>query len=316
MPTPPRPPAADLEVLDPSSVRRRVAVRPGMCGPTTLFASQLGDWTWETVSALCGTDVLRARDAAGAPAYLAFSYLRIRGAPALQAGRLRFGDRLEVVSRVFGLGSESVLTLHRLRPDGAGAAAGLEPAEFYEHPDPGSLYVESYNRWVSRGREESNLGLVRASPPEFRTAHLPVLPERHSPRVPCWHARAYHAFPDTADPAYLAAHDELRVPYAIDPARDVNGAGLIHFAAYFAIVDGALARLFRRRGGDARAFLKRRVVDQRVCFLANAEVDARLTVTLRPRRRAGGGERVEAVVCERGGGVIAVAAVELAGEAA
>src|SRR5215472_14494696 len=93
-----------------SSVYRRVTVKPAMSGRNSLFVGQIGDWTWDAVTALCGTNVFNATNASGAPTYLAFYYFHLRGSPVLHSAGLTFGDRLEVVSTPFNFGSESILT--------------------------------------------------------------------------------------------------------------------------------------------------------------------------------------------------------------
>nr|WP_218893099.1 LnmK family bifunctional acyltransferase/decarboxylase [Streptomyces sp. 1331.2] len=163
---------------------RTELIRPGMCGHNSLFAGQVGDWTWDAVGEACGTDVLRARSAAGTPAYLSFYYYRVRGSRRFHLRSPAFGDELHVASRVFGFGSESVLTLHRISRSPEAAAEPIEPEGFYAFADPDSLYVENFNRWVSRTAEGSNEGLARSSPPDFRYRHLPVVPEEYSPGTP------------------------------------------------------------------------------------------------------------------------------------
>ena len=92
-------PAEDaFEAVDAKSVYRRVTVKPAMSGHNSLFVGQIGDWTWDTVTALCGTNVFTATNASGAPTYLAFYYFHLRGSPVLHSAGLTFGDRLEVVS--------------------------------------------------------------------------------------------------------------------------------------------------------------------------------------------------------------------------
>lgn len=305
-----------LERLDESTVARTERVTPGMCGPNSLFAGSLGDWTWDAVSAVCGIDVYDARDRDGRPAYLSFSYFRIRAGHALHPLGLRFGDRLEVVSRVFGQGSESVLTLHRVRrPDGT-APRSIEPAAFYTGNDPASLYVENFNRWISRSRAHSNRGLTRASPPGFRHRHLPTVPRAHSPRLAYAHAREHGTLLD-ADPAgRTAVVAGFTVDYPVEASRDLNGVGLLYFATYFSILDWALLRLWRRLGRPGRDFLHRVLLDQRLCYLGNAEADATIRVSLTLWRADAdpGDELVEATLHDTAEGtLLAVAALRMCG---
>jgi probable biosynthetic protein (TIGR04098 family) len=269
------------------SVRRLLVIKPGMCGHNSLLVGQIGDWTWDTVSETCGVDVYTARGVGGQPSYLSFYYFHIRSGTTLDPSALSFGDRLEVTSRVFGFGSESVLTLHRLRRVGPDARAGtngdpgLDPDEFFTAPRPDSVYVQNFNRWISRSRPDSNKALVSCSPAEFEYRHLPTLPKKFSPRLTCGRARAARSFHDPGrDPGWdplIAGYD---VEYPVDITRDLNGVGLLYFASYFSIVDRALLALWRHRGRDDRVFLRRAVLDHQMCYLGNADLDSVLRIRL------------------------------------
>jgi probable biosynthetic protein (TIGR04098 family) len=239
-------------VLDASTVTRTEVVRPAMCGHNSLFAGQIGDWTWDAVSELCDVDVLRARTAAGDPTYLSFYYYRVRGGRAFHLRTPSFGDTLRVTTGLYDFGSESVLALHRIERGGD------------------TLRVENLNRWIARGGSRSNEALVRASPVGFRHRHLPTLPAGHeSPRVACGTARTALTF--RTDTRYADASPPRRLYYPVDPSRDLNGVGLLYFASYFSIVDRALLDLYRGLGRGDAAFLDRVVVDQQLCYLGNAD---------------------------------------------
>ncbi|MFF0626361.1 LnmK family bifunctional acyltransferase/decarboxylase [Streptomyces sp. NPDC004296] len=292
-------PALDIR----QEVKRTITVRPGMCGPNSLFQGQLGDWTWETVSALCGTDVFAARDTAGNPTYLAFYYFRVRGSRTLHQGALTFGDRLTVTSGCYDQGSESVLTLHRLDRTGTpGADRPLDLAEFYDHPREGSLYVENFNRWVTRSTPGSNQDLVKASPPDFRHEGLPALPVRYSPRAVYRRARSEHTFRDRADRGYRPLPGIGLVEHPVDLTRDVNGVGLLYFASYFALADKAALALWRQRDRSDAAFLRRTVLDQKICYLGNADLDSVLVLsaTSRVSTTDPGDELTDVVIRDRG----------------
>ncbi|MFD4953039.1 LnmK family bifunctional acyltransferase/decarboxylase [Streptomyces sp. NPDC058451] len=271
------------------SVGRLVTVKPGMCGHNSLFIGQVGDWTWETVSEVCGTDAFNAVNDRGRPTYLSFYYFRVRSGGQLHSGALTFGDRIETTSRVFGYGSESVLTLHRIRrvPPGSKAKPeqGLDPDEFFAARQPDCLYVQNFNRWVTRSHAGSNEGLITSAPADFRHAHLPHLPAAYSPRAAYGSARVRQTFHDPQDPEWeeLVAADE--VEYPIDITRDINGVGLLYFASYFSIIDGALLKMWRNQGRADRRFLDRTVLDHQLCYLGNADADSVLRIRLRSWRR-------------------------------
>ena len=271
------------------SVGRLLTIKPGMCGHNSLFVGQVGDWTWETVSEVCGTDAFNAVDDRGRPTYLSFYYFRVRSGGRLHVGSLTFGDRLETTSRVFGFGSESVLTLHRIRRVTPGAELkpeqGLDIDEFFAARQPDCLYVQNFNRWVTRHRADSNEGLISSAPTDFQHAHLPQLPAVYSPRVVYGTARSRHTFHDPLDPEWteLVVADEVECP--IDITRDINGVGLLYFAAYFSIIDGALLKMWRNQGRPDRRFLDRTVLDHQLCYLGNADAGAVLRIRLRSWRR-------------------------------
>lgn len=311
------------EVRGTDTLTRREVVRPGMCGHNSLFVGQVGDWTWDAVSALCGVDTLRATDPSGAPTYLSFYYYRVRGSRRFHLRTPSFGDRLRVTSRLFDFGSESILTLHRITPDGGGTPGGerVDVDEFYRFADPDCLYVENFNRWISRSAARSNENLVRSSPVGFRHQHLPGLPERYSPRVACHRARTGLSFLDPA--GYRPEGPPWTVDYEVDISRDLNGVGLLYFASYFALVDWALLRFWRWLGRTDAAFLDRVVLDQQLCCLGNTDGGRILTMTLRrwrpvvatPPGAAGilGAEAFDVVLRERDGGrVLAVCTLHLA----
>lgn len=273
-------------MLDGHSLYRRVTLTPSMCGHNSLFLAQVADWTWETVSTTCGTEMYREKNENGLPTYLSFFYLRIRGGAAVQMHNLTFGDVIDVVTTAFNFGTESMLTLHRItRANGHDAARPVDPSEFYERPDADALYVESLNRWITRSRAASNEALVRSSPLGIATGHLPVLPDRYSPRMAYDLARKAQTFHDPADPDYETLVDEWSIDYTLDGARDLNGVRLIFFASFASIIDSGLLKLWKHLGRGVQSFLDRVVIDRRICYTANAEVDSTVRLTFRAWRR-------------------------------
>ncbi|MDU0291032.1 LnmK family bifunctional acyltransferase/decarboxylase [Saccharothrix longispora] len=297
-----------------TTTSREFVLSPAMCGANSLFVGRLGDWTWNAVSDACGVDALTARNADGEPTYLAFQLFDVRGAD--PAG-FTFGDRIDVRTAVFACGAESVATLHRVAPAGSAGAADptLEPAEFFEDRRPDCLYALNFNRWVSRSAPGSNRGLVRASPPGFTTAHLPELPREHSPRLACAQARQHLTLrdaPTAGEPGFAG----FTTDYRIDPTRDLNGVGLVYFAAYFSIVDGALLAAWRSAGRPDAAFLARRTRTRRLCYLSNVDADTVLSAEVSSSLTGSPGgltdEVVDVVLRDReNGAVVAVACQEL-----
>jgi probable biosynthetic protein (TIGR04098 family) len=269
-------------IADEGTLRRHVLVSPGMCGGGSLVYGRIGDWTWEAVAATCRTNVHAARTAEGHPAYLSFYYYRVRGGNVVHPHGLAFGDELQVTSRVFQFGSQSVLTLHRLAPASLGLAdTALDPAEAYETPHPDCMYAENLNRWISRRDPGSNQALSEVVPPSFVIADLPRLPNQYSPRTLVGRARGAGGFCTPAPAGFAVAGPGRSFRYALDAARDINGAGLLYFAAYFSIFDTALLRLWRALGRSDEQFLQRWVIDQKLGYFGNADPGAVFTITVR-----------------------------------
>jgi probable biosynthetic protein (TIGR04098 family) len=310
-----------FETVGTNSVHRRVTVKPAMSGHNSLFVGQIGDWTWDAVTALCGTNVFSATNASGAPTYLAFYYFHMRSSPSMHSAGLTFGDRLEAVSTLFNFGSESILTLHRIKKDGQGenSAQPIDLEEFYDFPRNDCLYVETFNRWVARSREKSNQDLIKSSPVDFKYAHLCSLPDRYSPRLVCGYARTNNTFHDTQSPDHVCVVNGFHTEYRIDITRDINGVGLVYFAAYFSIIDGALLKLWKHLGRSAQSFLNRVVLDHKLCYFGNADIDSLLRITLKSWRKVGDmGHEVYNVVIEdcETTRVIAVSTMHVQSEAA
>ena len=270
-----------LERADHRILVREVTIRPGMCGHNALFVGQIGDWTWDAVSRLCGINAFRAVDGLGNPTYLSFYFYQMLGDRRFHPRSPTFGDRLQVVSTCYGFGSESVLTLHRIAHADRNVAPQLTAEELFCARQPGCLYVQNVNRWIQRGAS-GNKELYLAAPVGFLNAHLEKVSPELSPRLAYDIARRTGVF---APDAGLGPAGEWMGPYEVDAARDLNGVGLLCFASYFMIADGALAKVWRALGRSDQSFLERIVVDTRVCFLGNAEPGARLAVRL--RRSAG-----------------------------
>jgi probable biosynthetic protein (TIGR04098 family) len=275
------------QLLDGHSLYRRVMLTPAMCGHNCLFLAHVADWTWDTISTTCGTDMYREKNEGGLPTYLSFFYLRMCAGPAIQMHRFTFGDVIDVVTTAFNFGTESMLTLHRVSraSQDSPLPRSVDPFEFYERRDDGCLYLESVNRWITRSRPESNEALVKSSPARIATRHLPVLPDRYSPRLSYDIARKAGTFHDVASPDYEPVVEEYAMDYTIDAARDLNGVGLVFFASFASIIDSGLLKLWRYLGRDVQSFLNRVVHDRRICYTSNAEIDSTLRLTFRSWRR-------------------------------
>lgn len=262
-----------VEAVAGNSLRRQVMMKPSSCGPGNQLVSRIGDWTWDAVSHACHTNVFDARDGEGRPSYLSFYYYHLEGDPDFHLHRPRFGEVLLVSSTCYAFGTESVLTVHRLTmPVEPAGEDAVTAEEFHGRRRPGCLYAMTVNRWVRRG-QSGNVGLCAASPVDFSSGHLPAVPAAFSPRPGYDRARRNLAFDRRPGFEERAA---FTFPYDVDASRDLNGAGLLYFASFFAMADKGLLAHWAFLGRDRHAFLRRKVVGQRLLYLANADPGTRL----------------------------------------
>jgi len=64
-----------------------------------------------------------------------------------------------------------------------------------------------------------------------------------------------------------------------------SGPGILRIL--FSIIDGALLKLWKHLGRSAQSFLNRVVLDHKLCYLGNADIDSVLRITLRSWRKVG-----------------------------
>lgn len=263
------------------SLLRRVRVELSMCGQNALFAARVGDWTWETVARQCGLDVLNARNQAGDRIYLAFSYFHMQASPDVHPLGLAVGDDVDLLSQTYSSGPGAVVVLHRISraghciPDDPGF---LSSGEIHSSPQRDCLYIENLNRWITRG---GSTGLTSSAPAAFDHGHLPALPARHPLRALPSAARRVGSLARVAQPRLYPVAPERTMTYRIDPSRDLNGVGLVYFAAYFSFIDSALLEYSRQMGRPDQSFLRRRLIDHKLCYYGNPDPDATLGIMVR-----------------------------------
>ncbi len=298
--------AEPVRRIDDHTLAREVVVKPGMCGHNALLITRIGDWTWESVALLCELDVFGAADCTGAPTYLSFADYEVLADANFHLRTPTFGDRLQVVSACYRLGSESLLTLHRLALADRSLPERLSLEEFHSARHDHCLYAQNVNRWIRRGGA-CNSDLVSGRPAGLDASHLPPVSPDLSPRGAYDEARRRLRLPGGA----AFRHDQdWTIAYELDPARDFNGVGLLFFASYFAIMDSTLARLWRRLGRTDASFLARAALKTRICYLGNADVGDTLDLSI-SRSTGGGRERFDVRMMEaRSGRPVAIAAAE------
>lgn len=293
-------PTPFAEEQDNSQFVRRLSLWPSMCGGSSRLVSQIGDWTWEMSERFCQANPTRAFAPNGDPTYLSFCYIRLKAGAYMDWNDVGIGDEMEVSSRPYRSGPGGLHTVHRLqRLSRPGAERGtgsdkpeqspplLTVEEAHESLKDHCLYAETYNRWVSRSDPSSNENLIRAAPSLFQNRNLDDLPRHYRAKRFFQVAQEYGSFyVETGSEETLSLPEPIFL-YAIDPTHDVNGVGLLYFASYFAMIDRAFLDAWVTLGGTIREFVSRRVLEQRIVYLGNADFETSLCIHRSLRRIPG-----------------------------
>lgn len=211
----------------------------------------------------CGDAHWQALGRAGArpaDAYAAFTAVRVAGA---ELDRIGEHDRYEIASACGPAGRAQQFGVHELRA--GGALRGR---------------VEMLSTYVRRARDGDNRGIVRAAVPAQPAA--PELAERAQALAE--RSRALRAGGWEPRHGLSAAHRRPAREFRFRPCpnNDYNGARLLYFASYAAIVDRAEWEWF---GADARYA----VADRELAYYGNLDLGGTLSVVLRDARVEGGG---------------------------
>lgn len=264
-----------VAVADPARwVAHRHTAWPSLSAGPAVLVARLGDWTWEQVAQTYAVDVLAARTADHAPAYLSFHYCRYRATPIFHLGSPGFGDCLDVASLVLAAGPQSTLTLHCVTRDGP--PSHMSANDFFAAVPAGELRVEHLNRWITPG-PTSNTQLTATTPVGFNPAGARPVDAPWPGRRRIRRARALTTF---RHDAAVPAGEPCELGYTVDVARDLNAVGLLYFATYHGVVDWAVWRAWSCWGRRNSDFLSRCVVDQELLYLGNADAGSELAVVV------------------------------------
>ncbi|QOT80711.1 Pnap_2097 family protein [Cupriavidus basilensis] len=187
-----------------------------------------GDLHWQGLAALSGQALPEFRDAQGNKAYAAFTAIRLREASLEGLGE---NDGFSVNTQLMRVAGARHFSTHALRRDGDGDGEGDS-----DGPGARRAEVSMVSTFIRRERERDNRSVVRAAfnlpadgPPPAAAAEMGALAKRF--RAGDW---SCHLGLERA--RHVGSHmaEYLPCPYA-----DFNGADLLYFANFQAIVDRA-----------------------------------------------------------------------------
>jgi probable biosynthetic protein (TIGR04098 family) len=246
-----------------------------------------GHLHWSSIAATIGTPLSRLRTIAGGEVYATFYFIEEVFPDGTPIDSFQLDDtlRFRIAQRGFkGIAIEAQILFDRIErlPDLAHDPTPVAPSAGRGiHP-----YVRFGNIFITP--ELGNRQLRVAAPANGDFSRFPVLPNDENPYQL---TRAAHGSGQLGllDHGWEAcgSPDGVEVPYAIDPERDTNGAGLVYFASYFSFMDAAertaaaacAAPEIRDAGG-------RLVQSRRTAYYGNVDVTGRVRTRVSFFRRA------------------------------
>lgn len=233
----------------PGRCRSRARQRLGMqqldaCGLSeTWLQKTCGDRHWQALARLYGRAPQHWSDDAGRRVYAAFGYLRLTGARLSQATE---GRMLTIDSETHAIGRAQAWSRHRVSC--VGNAIGCL--------DLVSVFVGRSDGVSNRSVQRVDLGAVEAP--------APMAAESIQARAKALRAEALRLRPCGDAPV---AH------FAPCPRGDYNGAGLLYFASFTALVDRAMWQMGRLSMHDM-------VLERECAFVGNLDLGQSLCVSL------------------------------------
>jgi probable biosynthetic protein (TIGR04098 family) len=244
--------ASEQGVQIPGHARREFVVNMPQMAQAGLAESwlfkEIGDLHWQLITDFLGTSSRNIRDAEGNRLYATFTRIRLDMPDSLRS--VRENDPLVLDSRLERYGGSVFFGHHRIGENGR------------------ALTMSTFARYGERG---NNTSLMKGTP---------VIPDPDA--VP-----SLDSFPE-AGVEYRTRRAEMpsetifECDYEIQPPHDLNGVGLLYFAAYPTIFDLCLERAERETTGR-RLLLDTSTQSKDLLYFANSEPDERLLFRLHKR---------------------------------
>jgi probable biosynthetic protein (TIGR04098 family) len=231
--------APDAPLLSPTHSRRRYTINmPQMAlsglGEGWLF-KEIGDIHWNLISRFLAQSSSRITDSEGDRLYATFTRILLKVQPYLQG--FSENDPLEIESRLRRYGASMYFCDHSVRTLAASCNA---------------ITMSTFAKYGEKGK---NTTLIKGTPTIPNPETLPSEPEL--PDFAAEYRKRRAERPDEV----IFEHE-----YKINPPQDINGVGLLYFAAYPIIAGLCIAAY---EGSDF--FYKYGVDLKDICYFANAD---------------------------------------------
>lgn len=228
---------------------------------------ELGDMHWDMITSFIGTSSAAIADEAGDRLYATFTRLVVEVDPMLRA--FNENSHYDIASRLERYGASFYWGHHQVTsPDAAVRATTMSTFAKY-------------------GEHGKNTSLIKGTPLLIRPDAIPALPEFPEFGLAYRQRRAVEPAPAL-----------FECDYEIQASHDINGVGLLYFAAYPTVFDQCLENY------EGRGFLIRHsTVKKDICYFANSAPDETLLFRLHAREEDGDIVRHVATLSRKGDGV-------------
>jgi probable biosynthetic protein (TIGR04098 family) len=234
-----------------------------LLGPNNLsevaLLREVGQWRWDQIEALGGTQSSRIVDEHGNRLYAPFYYLGIHLPPEAPLSTFKENDHLRFSSVLRRFGKTQL--------DGTFHLEGVADA-----------WVRVCNVFIVQERGPSQLKVTEPANLDF--SRIELLPEAPDTRATCRLARERGHFWVPDDSWTALPVKSLDVAYQIDPDRDLNGAKLLYFANYVAILERAERALLLANDVPERVVSGRATYERAIGYFGNALASDSLTIAI------------------------------------
>lgn len=230
---------------------------------------EAGDLHWRSVAGGLGAKSSALCDQSGNRLYATFTRVRWRSPQPLSGFRENESARLEARMSRFG--------------------AGIFLSEQRFSTGSGTIELTMMSAFSRRSNDKSNTALTRGQPQIPGDCSIPQLDE-----MPAFGIEAQARRKLSLDPPLFETEYELL------PIHDINGVGLVYFAAFAAIAEICGARF------TASAALSRpsRIMARDICYFSNCDPDDRVLYRLHSERIDGSAGERAASLARRSDGTI------------
>lgn len=261
-----------VPVVTLNATRKHVIGMPQMAvsglSESWLF-KEIGDLHWQLITDGLGVPSSQIADGNGERLYATFTRLRMEHSKPLNA--VLENSDFEMTGSMSRYG------------------AGIFTSEIHCRSGENSTSANVVSSFAKRGTNDSNKSLMKGQPTIPEDSPINVLLEKPA-LVEEYRLRRSQTYPDAL----------FSCDYQINPYHDINGVGLLYFAAYPSIADTCELKFLAQ--GNSWAF-KSSTVFRDIYYFANSDADELLTYSVLAKRETDGGIEIDALISRKESGL-------------